>query len=161
MEKRKMGAHCQCGQCRERCDRGYHSNRERTNRLGSQRLGKNSVVWSLGLTAGMTRWHHGASTLFRHVVAALPFRGSHCRTRKNTRYGWRDRPQQGDRQQRECSGSSHPHKCTAFSGCDEQVLTSKRKCQKSLMQRWCRPLSRLCSAASDAIQSIPVSHSDG
>src|SRR5260370_39526349 len=73
----------------------------------------------------MTRWHHGASTLLRHVVAALPFRGGHCRTRKNTRHGWRDRPQQGDRQQRECSGSSHPHKCTTFSGCDEQVLASK------------------------------------
>jgi hypothetical protein len=73
----------------------------------------------------MTRWHHGASTLLRHAVAALPFRGSHCRTRKNTRHGWRDRPQQGDRQQRECSGSSHPHKCTTFSGCDEQVLASK------------------------------------
>jgi hypothetical protein len=72
----------------------------------------------------MTGRHHRASTLLRHVAAALPFRGSHCRTWKDARHGRRDCPEQGNRQQRESSDSSHSHQCTAFSDYRERTLTS-------------------------------------
>ena len=92
MKKGKVTANCRRGQRPQRCNRWYHRNRERTNRSGSLRLGKDGARGSLSLTAGMTGRHHGASTLLRHVVAALPFRGSHRRTWKDAGHGWRDRP---------------------------------------------------------------------
>ena len=115
-EVRAHGYHRQSPQ--RRC-RWYHSNGEGTTRTGSLRLGKNSVRRSLSLAAGVIGRHHGTSALVRHVVATLPFRGSHCRTRKNTRHDWCDRPQQGDRQQRECSSSSHSHQCTFSENCEQ------------------------------------------
>jgi len=123
MKKQKMAAHCHRRQRPKRGKWRYHSDREGTNRSGGLGLGKNSVRWSLSLAAGMTGRHHGTSTLLRHVVAAFPFRGSHCHTWKHTSHGWRDRPQQGDRQQRECSGSCHSHQCT-FSECYEQLTSN-------------------------------------
>lgn len=107
MKKRKMETDCHHRQRPQRGDRWYHSNREGTNRPSRLRLGKNGFGWSLSLTAGMTGRHHRASTLLRHVVAALPFGERHCRTWKDARHGRRDCPQQGDRQQREGSDSSH------------------------------------------------------
>ncbi len=68
----------------------------------------------------MTGRHHGTSTLLRHMVAALPFRGSHRRTWKDTGHGWRDGPQKGNRQQCECPDPSHPHKCTASADYQKQ-----------------------------------------
>jgi hypothetical protein len=121
MKKRKMAAHGHCGKSSQRDDRRYHRNRE-TIRPCRLRLGKNSVCWSLSFAAGMTGRHHGASTLLRHVMAALAFRGSHGRNRKDARHGRRDRPEQGNRQQREGSDSSHSHDCTAFTDYDRQVL---------------------------------------
>jgi hypothetical protein len=72
----------------------------------------------------MIGWHRGASTLLRHVVAALPFSCSQCRTPKDTSHGWRDRPQKGNRQQRKCSRPSHPHDCTASAVFEKQSTTS-------------------------------------
>ena len=113
MKKRKMETDCHRRQSPQRGDRRYHSNCERTNRPGSLRLGQNCIRWSLSLAAGMTGRHHGASTLLRHMVAALPFRRSHCCTWKDTSHGRRDGPQKGNRQQCERSYPNHPHKCTA------------------------------------------------
>ena len=114
VKKRKMGTHSYCGRRHERSGWRNDSNRERTNWPGSLRLGKNGVRGCMGLAAGMASRHHGAFTLLRHAVAALPFRGSHGHTRKHTRHRRRDRPYQGDRQQGECSGSCHFHQSTAF-----------------------------------------------
>jgi hypothetical protein len=113
MKKREVGAHCWRRQSPQRGDRWYHGNCEGANRPGSLCLGKKSVRRPLSFAAGMTGRHHGASTLLRHVVAALSLRRSHGRTRKDTSYGWRERPQKGNRQQCECSDPNHPHNCTA------------------------------------------------
>ena len=92
MKKRKMAVYRDFGQPPNRSDRRYHSNCEGTNWPGSLRLGKNRVRRCLSLAAGMTGRHNGTSTLLRHVVAALAFRGSHCHTRKNTSHRRCDRP---------------------------------------------------------------------
>jgi len=120
MKKRKMETDCHRSQRPQRGDRRYHSNCEGTNRTRSLRLGKNSVRRPLSLAARVTGRHHGASALVRHVVATLPFRGSHCRSWKDARHRWRDCPQKGDRQQHEGSDPSHPHECTASADCQKQ-----------------------------------------